>query len=265
MLKPDIYKTLVLMVTMCVVLTLAACSTGPTTQPNGETRVQQSSDVFETRQEEFSRNNPIIISQIGELTLTVRMATAVDTGNPNKTGAAVSAIGAGALALGLMAPPLFASTLVVGGILLLPLGSYVYRHEKKVQNTIHLALINAHFTQAVDEATKRRLKRAFPQEDVPKLNVEVVIETFGVEPAYKNQNCFVIAAVMKICGGDDDLKEYRLVITPWERSPDAPPPYCATLEQFARDEGRLVKDTLAEYSELLAVMAIDRIRERGKK
>ncbi len=266
MLKADRCKTLVIMVAMCMVLTLAACSTGPTTHPYDETRVQQNSDVFETYQEEFSRNNPIVVSQMGELALTVRMTAAIDTGKIDKTGLAISAMGAGALALGLMAPPMFAGNLVVGGILLLPAGSFGYAHKRTMQNTIYAALINTHFTRAVDEAIKRRLKRAFPQEDVPKLNVEVIIETFGiVKSAYMDPNCFVMAAVVKIRSGNDDLREYRLVIAPSERSPDAPPPYCATLEQFARDEARIVKDTLAEYSELLAVTTIDKILEQSKK
>jgi hypothetical protein len=74
------------------------------------------------------------------------------------------------------------------------------------------------------------------------------------------QHCFVVSADLMLSRNNNtEVKRDHLLITEANKSEDAPPPQCASLEHFAKNEAKLVEDTLAEYAGVLAVMAIDRI------
>ena len=249
----------IISVLICLTVGLESCATGPSRRiDDGAKNLPQNRGEQKLQLEEFGKNNPRIVSQMGDLKLTIRMVTGAEiSGDQSKAGTAVSDR-SGSLALGLLAPPMFASSLVIGGIILVPLGSYAYFHEKGIWKSIDNALVGTRFTQAVDEAMRRRLNRAFAYETIPKLEVEIRIEILGIlKPADRDRNCLVAAAVLELSRYDTDVMRYHLNITALNRSPDAPPPYCATLEHFAKDEAQLVKDTLAEYTEVLAAMGVE--------
>ena len=222
---------------------------------------------FEESQKVFADRNPMIESHIGELDLTIRMATPAEIPKDDyKTWLQFPAEGAGSFALGLVAPPLYASALVVGGVFLVPLGTYGYFHEKGVWDSINGALSNAEFTRAVDRAMKDRLIAAFTEKRMPDFKIEVIIQNFGlVNSSSRLQHCFILSANFILSKDNVELKKDYLRITYLNKSEDAPPPQCAGLEHFAKNEARLIKDTLAEYAEVLAVMVMDRIPRESVK
>jgi hypothetical protein len=209
----------------------------------------------------------MIVSYIGELELTTRMATLAEIPEDNyKLLRYLPVEGTGSLALSLVAPPMYTSALAVGGILLIPLGTYVYVHEKGIWDSINGALSNAEFNRAIDSAMKKRLTAAFAGENMPNVKIEVVIQAFGiVESSSMPQHCFVVSANFILGRGNMELKQDHLQISELNRSGNAPPPQCATLEHFAKNDARLVNDTLAEYAEVLAVMAIEMIQREKTK
>lgn len=267
--KNSLFKSFGLSVSLLAMM--QACSTGGPTYLDAEAvKGRPGLEAAKQRQEESTVRNPTMVSKIGELELTTRMSTATEVvEDQRKLGLLFSAGGGGSLALGLAAPAMFAasaSAMVVGGIILIPMGSYIYLHEKWVWDSINKALNDFEFTRAVDRALKGRLIAAFTQEDMPEGKVEIIIDAFGmVESLSGDQGCMVASAHLSLSRRETESEEDRLQITTSNRSPDAPPPQCSNMESFAKNEARLVKDTLAEYAEVLAVMVIDRISRRSAK
>jgi hypothetical protein len=251
---------------ICFVAILQACSTAQSMHSNTDAIKNQTiSELSNQNQKMFTDKNPTIVSRIGNLELTTRMATPVEIpGDKSKERLWVSAEGAGALTLGLVAAPMFASGLVVGGIMLVPLGTYGYLHEKGIWDSINGALSTAEFTRAIDSAMKNRLRAAFTEDNMPNVKIEITIQVLGIVKA-TGQDCLVALAHFGLNNDTEELKEDNLHITVSGKSEDAPPPQCTTLDRFAENEARLVKNTLAEYAEVLAVMAIDRIPKGSTK
>lgn len=247
---------------------LQACSIVPSERSDADVKKDRPvSELMKKSQEAFADRNPTIVSHIGGLELTTRMATPAEIPEDNyKTWLIFPPGGAASLAVGLTAPPMFASALVVGGVFLVPAGTYGYLYEKGIWDSINGALSNAEFTRLIDTAMKDRLNAAFAGGSMPDVKVELIIQAFGlVEYASLRHHCFVVSADFVLSKGNTVLNQDHLRITEDNRSEDAPPPQCASLEHFAKNEARLVKDTLAEYAGVLAVMATDRIYREGTK
>jgi len=255
-------------ISIFLIAMLQGCAAKKSDIPDSRAKEDQvGAERFKESQRVFALRNPIMASNIGDLELIVRMATIAEIPEDlYKIWAVFPAQGAGSLALGLVAPPLYASALVVGGVFLIPLGTYGYLHDKKVWDSINGALANAEFTRAVDRAMKERLNGAFTRENAPDLKIEIIIQGFGLmKSSAMNQHCFAVSAEFIVSQDTSEIKRDNLNITYTHRSKDAPPPQCAGLENFAENDAMLVKDTLAEYSEVLAVMAMDRfLREHAK-
>jgi hypothetical protein len=211
--------------------------------------------------QKFAAANPTMISRIGNMESVVRMATTAEILDDRyKLGALFPLEGAGSLALGLVAPPMYASALVAGGVLLIPLGSYLYIHDKRVWDAITGAMIDVEFTRAVDGALRDRLRILFGEESAPKLKMELIVQRFGiVESESGYQYCLVVSAELVLNRKDGEVTREWLNISQANGSEDAPPPQCAGLERFAERKARLVRDTLALYAETLAAMAAERV------
>ena len=247
---------------VCLIGMLQACSTGrPKSSDAVAVKDQPVSESFKESQKAFADRNPMIVSHMDGLELIIRMATPAEIPEDNyKIALSFPAVGAGSLALGLAAPAMYASSLVVGGFLLIPLGTYIYLSDKGIWDSINGALSNVEFTSEVDKAMKNRLNAVFTDGSMPNMKIEIIIQSLGlVDSSSMQQNCLVVSAKFVLKGDNMELKQDQLRITDLNKSEDAPPPQCASLEQFAKNGARLVKDTLAEYAEVLAVMAIDRI------
>jgi len=253
---------------VCMLALLQACVNGKAPSVDREIAVKQTKpDLFQERQQHLLDRNPTIDSHFGKLELVVRLATPAELPeDKSKEGLYGSAIGAGSLALGLGAPPLYASSLVVGGVILVPLGAYLYFHDKGIWNSINGALSNVEWTRAIENDVRSRLINGFPAEPIPEMNVEVVIDSFGlVKLSSDLQNCLVVTAHIILKRSNRELKRDPLFITPLGKSDDAPPPQCAGIERFAENDAQLVKDTLREYAGVLAAMVTGRIAREISK
>jgi hypothetical protein len=253
---------------ICLMAMLLGCVTKKSDIPDPKAKEDQiGAEKFKESQRVFAIRNPMIVSNVGDLELTVRMATIAEIPEDlYKLSGLSIPIGAGSLGLGLVAPPMAAGSLVVGGVLIIPLGTYLYFHEKGIWDSINEALSNAELTRAIDRAMKDRLSVAFAEESAPNVKIEIIIQAFGiVNSSSMKPHCLVISADFILSRDNREVNRDHLRITEFNRSKDAPPPQCCSLEHFAKNEARLVKDTLTEYAEVLSVMAMDRfLRENSK-
>jgi len=244
----------------CIFLTIflatlatAGCSTHKN-PPVESAALRQSQNLF-------AANNPVVEKQTKNYRVIVRMATRAEIPEEfYKMWALFPAEGAGSLALGLIAPPMYASALVVGGILLIPGGTFGYYHDKKIWENIQKAISSRRFTSAVCSNIIEKLDKKQIYNDRLESTIEIAVQIFGiVEATPKNRSCFVVSALITQTIKEKGVIRENLKIIQNDRSPDAPPPQCTSLSEFAADDGRLIKDTAAEFAKVLAVMTVDRI------
>ena len=209
----------------------------------------------------FATHNPVVEKRTKNYRVLVRMATRAEIPEEfYKMWALFPAEGAGSLALGLIAPPMYASALVVGGILLIPAGTFGYYHDKKIWESIKKAISSMQFTSAVCSNIIEKLDKKQIYNERLDSTIEIAVQIFGiVEAISKNRACFVVSALFTQTIKEKGAIGENLKITQKDRSLDAPPPQCTSLSQFALDDGRLIKDTAEEFAKVLAVMAVDRI------
>jgi len=217
------------------------------------------------RQEIFAQRNPEIVSQYGSMTMIVRLATANELpADMSKTGLLFSAEGAASVALGFALPSIYSSALVVGGIFLVPAGTYFYLHDKKIWEVISGTLSHAGLTAAISEAMHERVAKLFADTNPPEVTLELIVKAFGlVESQAGLQHCLVMSAECIISRKGRQIERYLLKITESERSDDAPPPQCTRIERFAENGARLLNDHLYESTHVMAAMAIDRLVKVG--
>jgi len=213
------------------------------------------------QQKIFAETNPEIVSQHGSLTMVVRMATANDLpADMSKTGLLFSAEGGASMALGFALPSIYSSALVVGGIFLVPAGTYFYLHDKKVWEVISGTLSHAGLTGAISKAMQERVDALFSGTNPPELTIELTIKAFGLVKSKTGvQHCLVMSADCIISRNGRQIGRSLLKITESDRSDDAPPPQCARIESFAAHGARLLDDHLYESSHVIAAMAIERL------
>lgn len=251
--QPKLNFGRLVLIFLCLILILQGCRTGQSVHSGTKNESQQT----------FANRNQRIESHFGDLELEVRMATTAEVPEEYYKVSLYGLPGGGASAgLGVLAA---SSAMVVGGAIA-PLGAYIYIHDKGIWDPINEALINAEFTRAIDKAIKDRLNITFAKERAPNVKIDVIIQSYGlVGDAFHMPHCLVVSADFILSRGDIEVRRDHIEISNRNRSKDAPPPQCAHLKRFAENKARLVKDTLAEYAEVLAVMAIDRIPKGNSK
>ncbi len=217
------------------------------------------------QQKIFAERNPEIVSQAGSMTMVVRLATVNEVpADMSKTGLLFSAEGTASAALGFALPSLYSSALIVGGIFLVPAGTYFYMHDKKIWEVISGTLSHAGLTGAISEALHERVDTLFADTDPPELKIELIIKAFGLVKSQAGiQHCLVMSADCIISRKGRQIERSLLMITESERSDDAPPPQCARIERFAQYGARLLNDHLYESTHVIAAMAIDRLVKVG--
>lgn len=162
-------------------------------------------------------------------------------------------------ALGAVAPPMFASGLIVGGLLLAPSAVIISGIERKKWQQVTNALKSISFEPELLRALQARAASVLPRGTGPGANVELIVNAYGVVGTRPERACFVASVDLVMVSNGKDVLRDRLIISEADRSADAPPAQCASLDRFAERDGELVRETTAEYSEVLATMAIDRI------
>jgi hypothetical protein len=216
-------------------------------------------------QQVFTNRNPRIVSHFGDLELEVRMATVADLPEDVYKDS-LYFLSQQASYIPLRFVGTLATTQLSGiGIIGVILGSSIYFYEKGIWDSYTEALINYEFTRAIDKAIEDRLIITFVKERPPNVKIDVVIQSFGLVESSFNMACVTVSADFILSRGGMEVKRDHIEISNGNRSKDAPPPQCAHLKRFAENNARLVKDTLTEYAEVMAVMVIDRIPKGNSK
>lgn len=161
--------------------------------------------------------------------------------------------------LGLAAPPMFASGLVVGGLLIAPGALIMSDIESRKWQRVANALKGINFEQDLLNSLRTRAGRALASRTGPMISIELIVNAYGLTGERAGRTCFVASVDLLIARAGKEVLRDRLVISEKDRSSDAPPAQCASLDRFAEHDGQLVRDTAAEYREVLAAMAIDRV------
>jgi hypothetical protein len=215
-------------------------------------------EVLES-QEAFAARNPKIVSQYGGLNIVVRMATKSELPpNMSKMASLLAAEGAGALTLGIATTTIFSSALLVGGVFLIPAGTYFYFHEKKVWEAISGTMSNTELTLGISKSIHNRLAKQFTYTNAPKLKAEIIVKAFGLVKS-GGQHCLIISADCIFSRNSVEVGRELIKITKINRSEDAPPPQCAHLDRFAKHDAKLLKVHLNECKKVLAAMAVERL------
>lgn len=169
-------------------------------------------------------------------------------------------------ALGLAAPPMYASGLVVGGILLAPGALILSNIDRRKWQRVAGALQSVAFEQDLKRAMHLRAAQAGATDSGEVVSVELVINSYGVDGSmHLDRVCFIASLDLVVNIRQREVLRDRLNISDANRSADAPPPQCASLGRFAENEGQLVRDCATEYVEVLAAMSFDRIRTVMKR
>lgn len=164
-------------------------------------------------------------------------------------------------ALGVAAPPLYASGLVVGGILLGPGALILSDIDRRKWQRVADALQAVTFEQDLLRALRGRVSRAGLPAGAESVAVELTVNTFGVVGSmHMDRVCFISNVDLVIKTDGREIRRDRMNIAAENRSADAPPAQCASLGRFAEKDGQLVGDVAAEYVEVLAAMSVDRIK-----
>lgn len=201
--------------------------------------------------------------RVGRYDITVRTLT--PAAMPDDTsGEWLEFVGPGIAsgALGLAAPPLYASSLVVGAILLAPGAVILSSIDRRKWQRVAGALQGVAFEQDLLRAMRQRATQAeLATGNGEPVRVALVINHYGVVGSmHLDRVCFVASLDLVVTAQQREVLRDQLNISDENRSADAPPPQCASLGRFAENAGQLVKDAAAEYVEVLAAMSFDRIR-----
>lgn len=193
----------------------------------------------------------------------VRMATDSELssipGNwQGKEVAGFSAFGIGSLGLGLVAPPLYASALVVGGALLVVMPSSLGAISGIQRNTLKKVLKATDFSSL----TQKAVVESFDYSEKRKSNgykLTILILAYGFTEKFSDEICFSVDAEIKLHLYENELYRDFIYIEPYIRSEDAPPPQCALVGEFAENNGKIAEQTIEDFSTILASIVRHRL------
>ena len=183
---------------------------------------------------------------------------------------ALFAPGLGSLGLGLVAPPMYASGLVVGGLLIAPGAAILSMVERRQWERAVAPLLEMDFQRALAKALHVRTPPASrgtqtgPSSSSPapatpaNERIEITVNGWGLG-GEREHVCFIASIDLRVRSGETVRLQERLLISDARVTPDAPPAQCASLERMGEREGRLVRQAAAEAAAVLAVMCLDRV------
>jgi hypothetical protein len=211
---------------------------------------------------EISGSEFLLPSSLGAIATKVGPGPPPDApGDPDKAVLALGlGTGAAAIPIGFVA---LAPGLIVGGPLLALAAAATYGTESGQANTVLRAVEASNFPVALEAALR---SRASPStvEGQPDIAATITVRGWGVvssSGAARDKHCYVAAATLTVNRGAEQIYEEPLRLGTGTATEGAPffPLQCATLGRFAEDGGRLVRETMRDYAEVMAVMIVDRL------
>jgi len=209
----------------------------------------------------------------GPLRVAVRMATAPDLARlappaviarEDLEMVAALVLASGALAI-LGCPICLSNAVVAGGIGLvyLPLAAGINAADRAQVARMQRALATVDFAPRSEEALHRFLgARAEPGAPGPAAaEVELVVLGYGLAPLPSARACFFLDSRLRVTRAGGEPIEDAIVLGPFRRSDDAPPPHCAARDALDAHGGRLTRLAAEESAEILAAIAASRLAE----
>jgi hypothetical protein len=246
---------------------LSGCAGAPETPASaGPVPYQPREPVSEIERVPVRRLEPPAEGPLVPASIAVRAAGQPDIGPVERsrettagTKRTLESAGTIAAALAAAAPPLYAGTIALGA-LLVPAAAGLEIYERRDQDTIIRTL------REVDLPTQLRsalVRRSVPAAGGPAAGVVVTVNAFGLAPRAGScptcPVCVVADAELVVTQGNTEVLRDPLQITAWRRSADAPPPVCATMQEFAADDGQLLRRAILDTAEILAGMTVTRL------
>ena len=260
------YRRLVFAALACALLAGCAATPETTTSP-GPSAYPAREPVSEIERVAVHRLERPAEGPLAPAAIAVRAAGQPDLGPVERsrektasTKRTLESAGTIAAALAVAAAPLYAGTIALGA-LLVPAAAGLEIYEKRDQETVVRIL------REVDLPTQ--LRSALVRRSVPDPGGEsaasliVTVNAFGLAPRAGScptcPVCVVADAELVVTQGATEVLRNPLLVTAWRRSADAPPPVCATLAEFADNDGRLLRKAILDTAQVLAGMAVNRL------
>lgn len=207
--------------------------------------------------------SPSLFSTQDPVHLLVRSATQADLEgirheSDQEMAASMVVFGAGSVGLGLSVAPMYGASMVLGGVLVGIGATAIMIVEGGQQNEIELALKQTGFVDMLRQEFVSTLDTS-PRADNP-ITLEVVPLRYGVmEAKGRDELCAAAEIAVTLSTADQALYRDKVLISPYLRSTDAPPPVCLPRRNMAEDSARALRDALAEYAVTIAAIVRQRM------
>jgi hypothetical protein len=173
------------------------------------------------------------------------------------TGSSLAAAGIGATMLMPMA-----QGAAVGGAILLPALTTMGIMNSRYGSVLVKSMQEVDFPKSVEKLLQSNLAHQFPGKVSPNLEVQVLILGYGLFGSGGEQLWFHCDAQIQVKKAERIIFEDTITWQAQKRSDDIPPPRFAKLSEFAKNDGKLARDTFIEASEVLAAIIIKRLGGR---
>lgn len=135
----------------------------------------------------------------------------------------------------------------------------VWGFQSGRRSTMEATLREVDFAGTTRVAVEQRLSPACtPRGDGSAGRVEVVILAYGFTQETE-EVCSFVNALIRLDLPDQPPQEEDVIISPADRSPDAPPSYCTSVERLLARDGELARQTLSESAEILGAIVASRL------
>ena len=175
------------------------------------------------------------------------------------TGAAIAGVGIGALLLSPMG-----QGAALGGVIALPMFTVMGHLNSSQRAALIRSLEQSDFSEWLTTQLQSRVSKRFPGEPSNEVEIEVLLLGYGFfSDSFSGEFCFWCDAQVRVVDAGAEVFVENIVWHAMERSEGLPPPRLAPLGEFAKDDGKLARETLIEAAQVLAAL-IDR-HLRGSK
>jgi hypothetical protein len=205
----------------------------------------------------------------GPLRVAVRMATEPDLASlappdvlARENLEIVTGIVLASGALAVLGCPICLSNAVVAGgfgLVYLPLVAVDNAMERARVARIQRALATVELAPRSDEALHRFLGERAQAAGAPAA-VELIVVGYGFAPLPSNRACFFLDSRLRVTRAGV-TREGAIVLGPFRRSDDAPPPHCESRDALDANEGERTRLAAEESAEILAAIAASRLAE----
>ncbi len=166
-----------------------------------------------------------------------------------------------AIAEAFLLPGFFSGSLVAGGLIIAPLAVGINQSEKKQHQAIVTALVESDLLGRTRDFLGRQLPPPAPGHVL-----SVIVLAYGLVPKYGDgpgpgPRPLCLTLVADIVLREGELVRFRdtVHLEPYRRSADAPPPVCAAMAAFAKEEGRALRHAATDYAQVLAAIVRGRL------